>query len=354
MNKALRVPMMRQIVVILLLSGLCQQVVAGYIGKIVKVDGDKIIIQNTSGASTTSGDRMQITSDLAGEVLLAGTSEVVSVQGNYIIARVIDSKMQVQTGMLVQILPPSTSLSSSDAPASDSEELFWLKPDYQPGQRHKPESSQKDVDVVDKQTSSRKNEEVQIALASGRPLIESITTNQYQRVWTDAGSGANKDFASFRPIGPAGFYPLGDVSITEPWQRGRYAAPAVNSLIVRDGALPLQRPVTYRMTWSSRGSGSDIPFSTWEAIAAPGYQCLGEVGVASLDTMPSTNAIRCIPQQCVEQVTLRDRIWKDSGSGANQDYSAWAVPGMTTYIGYASHKKPARPAYTIKAQCLGR
>ncbi len=84
---------------------------------------------------------MQITSDLAGEILLAGTCEVESVQGEYIIARVIDSKMQVQTGMLVQILPPSTSLSSSDAPASDSEELFWLKPDYQPDQRHKPESA---------------------------------------------------------------------------------------------------------------------------------------------------------------------------------------------------------------------
>ncbi len=36
--------------------------------------------------------------------------------------------------------------------------------------------------------------------------------------------------------------------------------------------------------------------------------------------------------KCVEQVSLRDLIWTDSGSGANMDYSAWAVPGMTILV----------------------
>ena len=317
-------------------------------GRIIFINGSRVTIELMRGRTANVGDEMEISLDLGGDVLNAGKVKIERIQGNRIIARITQRKMAIQNGMsanlVVQQVSPGTGTRQNPA----GNEAFRFKPEKKTYTKPQLE----EFDMFKKEAISKKKDESMISPSTNKIAIEITTTKQYQMVWKDVGSGARKDFATFRPMGNNGYYPLGDVAITEPWQQGRYAAPSFDSILVKNGTVELAKPLSYTMIWNSKGSHSDIPFSSWEPVAPPGYRCLGDVGIAALGDTPSTDAIRCIPEQCVEQIALGERIWRDKGSGAKLDFSAWRVSGLTTYIGYASHKKPQRSAYTISKQCL--
>ena len=175
-----------------------------------------------------------------------------------------------------------------------------------------------------------------------------MTTRSYQLVWRDAGSGARRDFGVWRPVGRNGYYPVGDVANASPWQGDRYPPPDFDTVLVKGG----KPPVNYRMVWNSAGSHSDQAFSAWTPVPPSGYRCLGDVGSTSLDIMPPLDAVHCLPEKCVVETEIKQKIWDDRGSGARLDFSAWLIPDVNVFTGNASHKKPRGVFHTIDPGCM--
>ena len=324
-----------ELVVILSMMMITNVMAAPVSGRVIEVHGDVIII-NTGGGKVNIGDRVDISFQVGDEKLPIGTWHVTQVSGNRIHAKSERMDTVAQMGMTAEIFPAAGKADQqqiSSTPAKENE-LFWLK-----------EKKKTATQTSPQQTKST-------ATASTHEPIQTKTTNMYQLIWNDSGSGAHRDFASFRPLAEQGFYPLGDVAASEPWPGHRYAAPAFNTIMAKGGTLELKPPIGYKRVWSSEGSFSDKPFSSWAPEAPAGYKCLGDVGSQSMETMPSLNAIRCLPDQCVVETELNEKIWTDEGSGAKLDFSAWRIPTVNLYIGTASHGKPRGVFYTINPNCL--
>jgi hypothetical protein len=363
-------------------------------GTVRDVTGKNIVIDIEPGQQPGIGDKVEISFTIAEKKFMVGDWRVTGVNGNTVYAEEEQVKLPVDTGMQAVIFTgTSTAMSRSgpaasqpaptaeqqtnsdnelfwrnqDVPAStpaapdqpahraaadSTDELFWLKPGYQHGQVPATASQTAPQAPVPRAPPPVTEASVLPPAATGNGAIQSVATRQYTMIWNDAGSGAQVDFATYRPVGPPGYYPLGDVALAGPWRGPRYGSPSFTSLMVKDGRVPLALPVDYRLVWSSRGSNSSQPFSNWEPVAPSGYQCLGDVGIAAIDQKPATDAIRCIPDSCAVQTGIGQKIWDDRGSGAVQDFSAWRVPGVNLYIGIAAHARPRNTVYTIKPECL--
>jgi CHAT domain-containing protein len=210
-----------------------------------------------------------------------------------------------------------------------------------------------------KQSSKKKNIKPLVIAKVERNEINSepglkpfVKTDFYNLVWTDAGSGARKDFAVFRPTPKDGYFALGDVAVAEPWENEKYGPPSFSTILIKEGSIELEKPIDYVKIWDSKGSKSDKPFSSWRPVSAEGHTCLGEVGSQSFDAKPSVDLIRCLPNNCVIKTKAEKRIWKDKGSGADLDYSAWRVPDVNLYVGHTSHKAITDDIYTISRSCV--
>ncbi|MFQ5661607.1 MAG: Vps62-related protein [Gammaproteobacteria bacterium] len=345
---------------------------AGISGKVIAVDGNRVTIKISPGNSPNNGDRVELSFNLAGERFHVGTWRVKRIEGTTVMADVVKAELPADVDMDARIFSGSAVATASsnqkqsqqkqqESNASSVEdELFWLKSDNQSVQKPA-QVPAKATPAIKEKSVSKKPKPIQeqkpiqkSKLASVRVRIQHIITNQYQMVWKDSGSGARKDFASFRPVASNGYYPLADVAVAGPWKGKRYASPEFNTLLVKSGELELKKPVGYEKIWSSKGSNSDKPFSSWGPIAPAGYRCLGDVGSQSLDKMPSTDAIRCIPEQCAQETQIGERIWRDKGSGADIDFSVWLVPSVNLYIGNPSHGNPRITVYTINPSCLAK
>ena len=99
--------------------------------------------------------------------------------------------------------------------------------------------------------------------------------NEYDFIWSDRGSGANKDVSIWRPVDiEYGFFPLGDTA------SGRYGKPVIPSITVSAGVSgALARPISYGHIWNDRGSGADRDVRIVKLIPPTGYTCLGDVAV---------------------------------------------------------------------------
>jgi hypothetical protein len=354
-------------------------------GTVSSVNGKTVVIDMAPGQlSPGIGDRVEISFKVGEKKFMVGDWQVIRVSGRTVYAEETAAKLPVDTGMQATVFTGAArraagnqQTTTASQPARNSElfwrdqgaanappaqtaqtadptdELFWLQPGYRPGQApitatQPPVRASAAAQPRTQPAPARAAHTV----AAQPGAIQTISASDYDMIWNDSGSGAMVDFATFRPVGPAGYYPLGDVAQSGPWSGARYGAPTFTTLMVKDGTVPLAQPVDYRLTWSSRGSDSNLPFSTWEPIPPAGYQCLGDVGSNSLDGKPSLDAVRCVPESCVVQTGLGRKIWDDSGSGAVRDFSAWSVPETNTYIGVAAHARPRNTVYTLSQSCL--
>lgn len=307
-------------------------------GTVVVVRGNTIIIELAEGSTAAVGDTAELSFELGGEQFTIGTWRVTRLMGPVVEAARVKADLDPEKGMKVRFAVAennSESVVETDTPPPASppakeDELFWLK---------------------DKAKSAARTPAVTPVTPSDKP-VRTMPTSAYRLVWNDSGSGARRDFAVFRPMSQAGYYPLGDVAVAEPWPGRRYAAPGFNTILVADGTTKVQPPTGYRLVWTSEGSLSDKPFSSWAPVPPAGYKCLGDVGSPAVETMPSTDAIRCLPEQCVIETRLNEKIWDDTGSGARLDFSAWLITQANTYVGTASHSKPRGTFYTISPDCL--
>jgi len=285
-------------------------------GTVAEVHGATISVKLASGQAPTIGDTAELSFKLGGEQFTVGTWRVIQVSGPQFEAVRIKANLDAAPGMNVRIVNTASRVEAQ--PVSPQNETL------------------RTITVP------------RTAVAISREPLRIMATSSYQLVWKDKGSGARRDFGVWRPVAWNGFYPLGDVANASPWPDKRYPPPAFGTLVVKGG----KAPVGYRQVWNTAGSHPQQPFSSWTPVPAPGYVCLGDVGSASLDTMPPLDVIHCLPQQCVVEIQLKEKIWDDKDSGAYLDFSAWLIPGVNVYAGNASHKKPGGVFHTIKPECL--
>ena len=282
-------------------------------GTVIDVRGDTVSIELTAGPPPAIGDMAELGFELGGERFVIGTWQVTKLLGPVVEAGKIKAELAPDKGMFVRFSGATKGTGPAATPAAPSKIREVTGPQPAPAES----------------------------------TVQFVTTSEYQSIWKDIGSGAESDFAVWRPVAKNGFYPLGDVANAGPWPGERYGKPSFATFLIKGG----KPPVGYRKIWSSKGSFSDKPFSSWVPVAPPGYKCLGEVGSASLDQTPSTDTIRCVPEDCAVETTPEEMIWQDKGSGAELDFSAWLTPNINTYIGTAAHARPRGVFYTINDTC---
>jgi hypothetical protein len=325
-------------------------------GKVIATRGDSVTIKINAGPTPRIGDKVEISFGDGEDKVPVGTWRVTKVEGSTVSADVVSKDGDATLDMNATIFSssvarkqPQRKKQESVIPSTDvTEELPWLKDKKQPRRAPPPV---KEKPVVSAPAEIERSTAAEVTPKASAAILH-MTTKQYEMVWKDSGSGADEDFASFRPRAEQGYFPLGDVANASPWQGKRYPMPGFTTILVKSGAMEVKKPTGYKRTWNSEGSYSDAPFSSWEPIPPTGYKCLGDVGSRSLDKMPSTDAIRCIPEQCVKQTELGNKIWNDKGSGAIVDFSAWLVPIVNLYIGTPVHNRPRGSIYTINSDCL--
>lgn len=157
-----------------------------------------------------------------------------------------------------------------------------------------------------------------------------------EHIWDDGGSGADRDFSSWRAREPRGYFSLGDVAVPT------HSAPRFSILVrpLKDDAL--KAPTGYRQRWTDAGSGADDDVAFYEPICPPGYRALGHVTVASHSRLPSLNDIRCVKSEYTVPGKF-EFVWNDGGSGADRDVSVYtAVPSGS---GQGVRAMSARPCH---------
>ena len=112
--------------------------------------------------------------------------------------------------------------------------------------------------------------------------------DQYEYVWNDRGSGADRDVAIWTPSDfENGFYPLGDTA--EASHQIPTSFSATVSALTPDALAP---PMSYIEVWRDRGSGADQDVKIFRLIPKSSYTCLGYVAVNGYNTLPDLNRYR--------------------------------------------------------------
>lgn len=132
-------------------------------------------------------------------------------------------------------------------------------------------------------------------------------------IWTDKGSGADRDVSIWRAKAPSGYYSVGDIVV------GSYVQPARGFLLKPNDSSIVSSPTSYLEIWSDKGSGADQNVKLWRPLCNGGYVPLGEV--ATNGARPKIGDIYCIKS---EYTVLGSRwnwakVWTDKGSGADRD-----------------------------------
>jgi hypothetical protein len=167
-------------------------------------------------------------------------------------------------------------------------------------------------------------------------------TQVFEWVWDDSGSGARRDVGFFKPVPRAGYYALGH------YAHASHAMPRDVVIVVKEkkpGAL--KSPLNYERIWTDSGSGANRDGAVWWPICPSNYVALGLVTTSG--AKPPTDAVRCVRQDLTAQAEVGDQIWNDGGSGAKRDFAAWRIKASSapageayvspgTFIGHASHR----------------
>ena len=87
----------------------------------------------------------------------------------------------------------------------------------------------------------------------------------------------------------------------------------------------VKKPTSWTWIWDDSGSGADNDVAIYRLNPPNGYKCLGMVAVQGYTHGPDLNRYRCVKQDLVKKVTLKRQIWNDAGSGATNDFTAYAI-----------------------------
>ncbi len=141
----------------------------------------------------------------------------------------------------------------------------------------------------------------------------------FELIWWDKGSGGKSSGSFWRPKLPEGYFALGHYGQSD------YGIPNSDMIVVKpvDGVSDaIARPLGFQKIWDDSGSGADMNGSFWLPTPPSGYAACGVVAMDS-HNQPSVNEIMCIREDLVVSGKLGDAIWLDIGTGANQNAGTW-------------------------------
>lgn len=180
-------------------------------------------------------------------------------------------------------------------------------------------------------------------------LLQYTIASGAHRVWADSGSGADHDGSIWRLNALEGFHSLGDMPI-----RGYTFASAIEKVLVKGGQSSIAAPTGYVWVWNDSGSGADADINIWRPIAPVGFVCLGDIITQNHGGAPSTDAMRCVHENYVEQSPNVNWKWNDSGSGSDHDVTWWDghnADGSTLNIGslraFRSYATPSAATFNL-------
>lgn len=178
----------------------------------------------------------------------------------------------------------------------------------------------------------------------GRPILD--TTSHFTQVWTDSGSGADKDGAFYKPRVPEGFFSIGD------YGQSNYSTPRRAVVVVKavneDPNDPLLKaPIDYALIWKDTGSGASKDGSFWQPVPPDGYVCIGSV-VQHGYSKPQRPDYRCLRYDQVERGSTAGLIWNDRGSGADNDVEVYALRGTNVIYAQDNYNAPSQTLWQPK------
>lgn len=174
---------------------------------------------------------------------------------------------------------------------------------------------------------------VVVALFTQATSLTVYKTSHLTRIWSDAGSGADRDCSIWRAQAPFGFVSVGDIVV------GSHAKPQVGYLVKSSQRNDLQLPVSYSRIWNDKGSEADQDVQLWRVHCPTGFVALSDI--ATNGPEPRRGDIYCVNAiYTVVGINSNWKItWKDIGSGADRDvaiYTAVAHSNQVTVNGFGA------------------
>ncbi|WP_241759606.1 Vps62-related protein [Pyxidicoccus parkwayensis] len=181
-----------------------------------------------------------------------------------------------------------------------------------------------------------------------------LTSNEFDLIWNDKGSGAKASIQTWRAAPKAnGYLPLGDLAqaADNTWIYGTKPLGAFVVLqdVSTDGDVALKNPESFTNIWTDAGSGGNTDGSIWAPNPPNGFTALGHMVNTGHSTPPDTSSYYCINTQMVVQAQSGPLIYADTGSGAKKDLGVWSFaptptqPGgivLGTFLANNSHSAP--------------
>jgi len=185
--------------------------------------------------------------------------------------------------------------------------------------------------------------------------LEVRYVEQFDPIWNDSGSGADYDGAFYQPVVPPGYEVVGHYGQSD-YAAPRGTVAVVKELI--PGALAQPTGYQAVWTDSGSGANRDgafwrpIPPDGYTCLG----QVVTGYPFGTGYTPPDLDAIRCVRRELTAPARIDRAIWNDQGSGAATDLSVWhLVPGLHggAYLGTftsvgGSYGAPQQPVYTLQ------
>jgi len=162
-------------------------------------------------------------------------------------------------------------------------------------------------------------------------------------VCSDMGSGANDNLTCYGYVEP-GWLMLGHGLNTSTIKVVKHDAPAVT------------RATGWEEVWNDAGSRKGKDYSIWRPVHKDKgtYFPLGvfcSFGIKG-HVAPDINNVGMVHRDYIEVTNLGKEIWKDKGTGAKEDVTLKAVPGLTTGWPSVSRLGPKNAAHTLKPDSM--
>ena len=140
---------------------------------------------------------------------------------------------------------------------------------------------------------SRKSETINNSVSQELSIPIAIAfkyVTDYTLIWTDSGSGADRDVSFWRPYDvQSGYFHLGDAATAS---HGKPSNPSLTvTALVADALAP---PAGFSEVWNDQGSGADRDVRVMRMNPPSGYTCLGYVAVIGYGTNPDRNRYRYV------------------------------------------------------------
>ncbi len=114
--------------------------------------------------------------------------------------------------------------------------------------------------------------------------------SDYTKIWDDSGSGAHEDVSIYRPVQ----YQSGYFILGDVAKLG-HGKPDTITMAVRElTAGALAQPASATEIWRDSGSGADDDVKILRLNPSSGYTCLGHIAIGSYSASPDLSKYRYV------------------------------------------------------------